>query len=230
MSLENSIHLNDVTKCFTRGGVTSHVFDNLSIDIPPGDFLAIMGPSGSGKSTFLNLLCGFDRPDSGSITVGALRIDSLTETRLTRWRAENLGFVFQFFNLLPTLTAAQNIEIPLLLRNLSRRERQARCETILDLLSLKERAHHLPDQLSGGQQQRIGVGRAIAGDPKIIVCDEPTGDLDREAADDVLTLLRLLNARFGKTIIMATHDPQAAQFAKRTLHLEKGQFLKKEAA
>jgi putative ABC transport system ATP-binding protein len=183
-----------------------------------------MGPSGSGKSTLLNMLGGIDRPDSGEIKFGYTRIDQMSEAALTRWRGANVGFVFQFYNLMPMLTAAQNVELPLLLAPLNAQQRRERVKTILGLVGLSDRADHRPSELSGGQQQRIGIARALATDPKLLLCDEPTGDLDRKSADEILTMLQVLNREMGKTIVMVTHDDSAGRFAKRVLRLNKGQF------
>ncbi len=228
MTLDTRIQLQDVSKSYRLGKSEISIFDSLNLDIPAGDFLAIMGPSGSGKSTILNLIGGIDRITSGQVTVGQLRIDNLSEAKLSRWRAQQVGFVFQFYNLLPMLTAAQNVELPLLLTAHSRRERMERVNTILDIVGLDTRGKHLPSELSGGQQQRVGIARAIAMDPQILLCDEPTGDLDRKSAEEILDILKILNTEMGKTIIMVTHDPSATTYARRTLHLDKGQFVRKE--
>jgi putative ABC transport system ATP-binding protein len=220
-----SINLQHVSKSYPAKGRGLPIFDDLTLVIPDGDFLAIMGPSGSGKSTILNLLGGIDRPERGEIRIGGQRIDAMSEGALTRWRAFHVGFVFQFYNLLPMLTAAQNVELPLLLTQLTRRQRRERVATVLDLVGLSERASHRPSQLSGGQMQRVGIARAVASDPQLLLCDEPTGDLDRASANDILQMLRLLNAELGKTIVMATHDEAAAQAARRVLHLDKGKFV-----
>jgi putative ABC transport system ATP-binding protein len=208
-----------------------HVLESLDLDIADGEFLALMGPSGSGKSTLLNLIGGLDRPTTGEIEVAGRRIDSLGSGQLARWRADTIGFVFQMYNLLPVLSAERNVELPLLLTHLSRGERKQRVATALGLVGLAERARHKPRELSGGQEQRVGIARAIVSDPKLLLCDEPTGDLDRKSGDEILDLLQALNQRHGKTIIMVTHDPRAAARATRILHLTKGQLsLQPEAA
>jgi len=194
----------------------------VSLDIPPGDFLALMGPSGSGKTTLLNLLGGLDTPTEGSISVAGDRLDKLSGGRLSTWRARHIGFVFQLYNLLPVLTAARNVELPLLLTKLNKADRRKRVEVALSVVGLGERMHHYPRQLSGGQEQRVGIARAIVTDPTLLLCDEPTGDLDRKSGDEILDLLQALNQQHGKTVVMVTHDPHAAARARRTLHLEKG--------
>jgi putative ABC transport system ATP-binding protein len=201
------------------------VLQRLNLEIEQGDFLALMGPSGSGKSTLLNLIGGLDRATSGSIEVAGRDISSLSEAALGRWRADNVGFVFQMYNLLPVLSAQRNVELPLLLTKLSASERKQRALAALQLVGLSDRAKHKPRELSGGQEQRVGIARAIVSDPTLLLCDEPTGDLDRKAGDEVLDLLQALNQHQGKTIIMVTHDPRAAERAKRTLHLDKGQLV-----
>ena len=223
--------LTNVAKRYTRGGDTVTIFDDLSMDIEAGDFISVMGPSGSGKSTLLNLLGGIDEPTSGEILYrGEERIDTMSQGALSGWRARNVGFIFQFYNLMPSLAAAANVELPLLLTKLSPKERRARVETALDIVNLADRAKHKPRELSGGQQQRVAIARAIVADPQVLLCDEPTGDLDRETADEILNTLQLLNAELGKTLVMVTHDPAAAKFAKRQLTLDKGQFVQSEAA
>lgn len=219
------IRLTDVCKSYTRGKESISIFDRLNLVIPKGDFVAIMGPSGSGKTTLLNLLGGTDRCDSGEISFDGERIDGYSEGQLTAWRARNVGFIFQFYNLMPILTAAQNVELPLLLTSLSAQRRKENVLTALKIVELADRARHKPKELSGGQQQRVAIARAIVSDPKLLLCDEPTGDLDRTTANDILSTLQLLNRELGKTIIMVTHDPEAARFATRTLHLDKGQFV-----
>ena len=200
------------------------VLDDLNLEVPKGDFLALMGPSGSGKSTLLNLIGGLDTPTSGSIEVDGERLDTFNSKALSKWRASHVGFIFQFYNLLPVLTAFRNVELPLLLTKLSGSQRRQHVETALNIVSLEDRASHKPNELSGGQQQRVAIARALVSDPDILVCDEPTGDLDRGTASEILTLLQILNRDHNKTILMVTHDPAAAEFAKRTLHLDKGKL------
>src|SRR5215471_12666743 len=219
-----------LSKRFVKGKETIGVFERLDLSIPPGDFVAVMGPSGSGKTTLLNLLGGIDRSDAGEITVAGARIDGLSEGDLARWRAANVGFIFQFYNLMPMLTAAQNVELPLLLTRLKAKERRKHVATALEVVNLADRAAHYPREMSGGQQQRVAIARAIVSDPKLLLCDEPTGDLDRATADEILSTLQILNSELGKTIVMVTHDPAAARFAGRTLHLDKGCFVEKELA
>jgi putative ABC transport system ATP-binding protein len=219
--------LKDLSKGYTRGRESITIFEKLDMTITEGDFIAIMGPSGSGKTTLLNLLGGIDRPSSGSVDCQGVRVDKLSEGKLAKWRAANVGFIFQFYNLMETLTSAQNVELPLLLTNLSGRERKKRVQTALEIVDIADRARHRPRQLSGGQQQRVAIARAIVADPKVLLCDEPTGDLDRNSADEILKTLQLLNKELGKTIIMVTHDPAAAKYAKRELHLDKGRFIEK---
>jgi putative ABC transport system ATP-binding protein len=216
------VRIRDVHKFYSRGGERIDVLEGVSLDIPHGDFLALMGPSGSGKTTLLNLLGGIDSPTQGLIEVAGISIGNLSSGALSRWRAAHVGFVFQLYNLLPALTAARNVELPLLLTKLSRSERRARAALALKVVGLADRANHSPRQLSGGQEQRVGIARAIVTDPTLLLCDEPTGDLDRKAGDEILDLLQILNAEYGKTIVMVTHDPHAADRARRTLHLEKG--------
>jgi putative ABC transport system ATP-binding protein len=216
-----------LSKGFVKGKETIAVFDHLDLAIPRGDFVAVMGPSGSGKTTLLNLLGGIDRPEAGEVHVAGARIDGLSEGDLARWRAANVGFIFQFYNLMPTLTAAHNVELPLLLTRLSKRDRRKHVETALTVVNLPDRAAHYPREMSGGQQQRVAIARAIVSDPKLLLCDEPTGDLDRASADEILTILQLLNRDLGKTIVMVTHDPAAAKYARRVLHLDKGRFAEK---
>ncbi len=224
------IRLTDVDKSYVRGKEKVVIFDKLTMQIEQGDFVAIMGPSGSGKTTLLNLLGGTDRPDKGTIEVEGQRIDNMSEGQLARWRAANAGFIFQFYNLMPILTAAQNVELPLMLTNLPAAKRKANVETALKIVGLEDRAKHRPREMSGGQQQRVAIARAIVADPKLLLCDEPTGDLDRATADEILSTLQLLNRELGKTILMVTHDAAAAKFAKRTLHLDKGRFNEEELA
>jgi putative ABC transport system ATP-binding protein len=226
---ESLVKLRGVAKDYKRGSETVHVLHALDLDIPKGDFLALMGPSGSGKSTLLNLIGGLDRPTGGTIEIAGQRTDNMSEGQLGKWRAHHVGFVFQMYNLLPVLSAERNVELPLLLTSLSSGERRKRAAAALSLVGLSERAKHKPRELSGGQEQRVGIARAIVSDPTLLLCDEPTGDLDRKAGDEILDLLQALNERQGKTIIMVTHDPHAAARAKHTLHLNKGQ-LGREAA
>ena len=230
MSDSPLFRLNNVAKKFVKGKETITVFDGLDMTIDSGDFLAIMGPSGSGKTTLLNLLGGVDQPTNGEIDFDGTRIDTLSEGRLAAWRASNVGFIFQFYNLMPMLNAARNVELPLLLTKLTAKERKSNVAAALELVGLSDRAKHMPNEMSGGQQQRVAIARALVSDPKLLLCDEPTGDLDRATADEILTILQLLNDKFEKTIVMVTHDPQAAKFAKRTLHLDKGEFVEKDLA
>ncbi len=219
---ESLVRVDKVNKAYTRGKEKIEVLRELSMEVPQGDFLALMGPSGSGKTTLLNLLGGLDHPTTGSITIGGERIDTLSERDLARWRAGHVGFVFQFYNLLPVLSAQRNVELPLLLTKLSSRARAEHAATALEVVGLSDRARHKPNELSGGQQQRVAIARALVSDPMLLVCDEPTGDLDRATADEILHLLQLLNREHGKTIIMVTHDPKAAEFAQHVVHLDKG--------
>ncbi len=216
------VECTDVTHTYHRGAEALTVLDHLDLTIEQGDFVALMGPSGSGKTTLLNLLGGLDRASGGSIRIQGVAITDLPAATLARWRAETVGFIFQFYNLLPVLSAQDNVALPLLLTNLSAAERRARSRTALDLVDLGERARHTPAELSGGQQQRVAIARALVADPALLVCDEPTGDLDRATADEVLSLLQMLNSDFGKTIIMVTHDPKAAGYARTVLHMDKG--------
>ncbi|MBF2717017.1 ABC transporter ATP-binding protein [Agrobacterium vitis] len=227
---EAYISLSDVKKGYKISGEIIPIFSNLNLDIPGGDFVAIMGPSGSGKSTLLNMLAGIERPDFGSLRIGTSRLDQMGEAARASWRANGMGIVFQFYNLLPMLNVAENIELPLLLKPLSAKDRRSRVQKVLELLGLGDRAKQYPTLMSGGQQQRVGIARAIVADPALLLCDEPTGDLDRKSADEVLEILRFLNREFGKTIVMVTHDPQAALYAKRTLHLDKGSFMEEQRA
>ena len=216
------VRVNSVHKHFSRGGERIEVLQGMSLDVPAGDFLALMGPSGSGKTTLLNLIGGLDVLTAGSIEVDGEQISNLSGGQLARWRSRHIGFVFQLYNLLPVLTAERNVELPLLLTRLSRAERKHRAAIALKVVGLSDRAKHYPRQLSGGQEQRVGIARAIVTDPTLLLCDEPTGDLDRKSGDGVLDLLEALNRELGKTIIMVTHDPRAARRAHRTLHLDKG--------
>ena len=222
--------LKNVSKKFVKGKETISIFDNLNMAIETGDFVAIMGPSGSGKTTLLNMLGGVDQPTGGEVYFDKERIDQLSEGQLAKWRANNIGFIFQFYNLMPMLNAYRNVELPLLLTNLGSSDRKQRVETALELVGLADRANHMPSEMSGGQLQRIAIARAVVSDPKLLLCDEPTGDLDRKTADEILEMLQLLNRDFGKTIVMVTHDPAAARYAKRTLHLDKGEFVERELA
>ena len=224
------ISLRGVRKSYRRGGTTVPIFENLDLEISRGEFIAIMGPSGSGKSTLLNMLGGIDRNDGGDLTIGNTPLHRMSESALTAWRANNVSIVFQFYNLLPMLSVAENIELPLLLKPIGRKARRNRLETALDLVGLTGRRGHLPAELSGGQQQRVGIARALVSDPALLLCDEPTGDLDRKSADEVMEMLRFLNRDLGKTVVMVTHDPETTTYAKRTLHLNKGHFAERGAA
>jgi len=216
------VTVRDLHKVFQRGGQRIDVLQGVNLDIPEGDYLSLMGPSGSGKTTLLNLIGGLDTPTEGSIDVAGDRIDKLSGGKLSAWRARHVGFVFQLYNLLPVLTAARNVELPLLLTKLGKADRQKRVSVALSVVGLADRMHHYPRQLSGGQEQRVGIARAIVTDPTLLLCDEPTGGLDRKSGDEILELLQALNREHNKTIVMVTHDPHAAARAKRTLHLEKG--------
>lgn len=224
------VNVSNVHKYFTRGSERIDVLQGVNLQIPQGDFLALMGPSGSGKTTLLNLMGGLDQPSSGAITVGSEEISALGGAALSRWRSQNVGFVFQLYNLLPVLTAERNVELPLLLTSLGKAERRKRAGVALKVVGLADRSKHYPRQLSGGQEQRVGIARAIVTDPTLLLCDEPTGDLDRKSGDEVLDLLQTLNREHGKTIVMVTHDPHAAERAKRTLHLDKGVLVEGAAA
>ncbi len=223
------VEVRNVVKTYERGKQKVPVLNGLSLSIAKGEFVALMGPSGSGKTTLLNLIGGLDQPTSGEISVGGTRIDQLSSGALANWRAANVGFVFQFYNLMPVLTAQKNVELPLLLTKLSAAQRRQNAEVALKLVGLADRAGHKPKELSGGQEQRVAIARAIVSDPQILVCDEPTGDLDRKTADEILTLLQQLNKDFGKTIVMVTHDPKAAEYATHTLHLDKGSLAEQAA-
>ncbi|SFN40342.1 ABC transporter ATP-binding protein [Dokdonella immobilis] len=224
------VEIRDVSKTYERGKQKVEVLHHIDLDIQRGDFLALMGPSGSGKTTLLNLIGGLDAPSAGSIGVAGERIDRLGGGALAKWRAANVGFIFQFYNLLPMLSAQKNVEVPLLLTRLSAAERKRNASIALQLVGLSDRASHKPNELSGGQQQRVAIARAIVSDPTLLVCDEPTGDLDRQSAEEVLGLLQQLNREHGKTIIMVTHDPKAAEYASHTLHLDKGTLVEQTAA
>ena len=227
---QSLVTIRDLHKVYHRGGERIDVLQGVNLDIPSGDFLALMGPSGSGKTTLLNLTGGLDTPSDGSITVAGDRIDKMSGGKLAAWRARHIGFVFQLYNLLPVLTAARNVELPLLLTKLGKADRRKRVQVALSVVGLADRASHYQRQLSGGQEQRVGIARAIVTDPTLLLCDEPTGDLDRKAGDEVLDLLQALNRDHGKTIVMVTHDPHAAVRAKRTLHLDKGVLVTEAAA
>lgn len=216
------VEIRSLAKAYRRGSETIHVFEDVNLDIHEGEFLALMGPSGSGKSTLLNILAGLDRPDRGGVVVDGQDITRMNARQLAAWRASHIGFIFQFYNLLPVLTAAQNVELPLLLTSLSKSQRREHVRTALDVVGLSDRAEHFPRQLSGGQQQRVGIARAIVSDPTIILGDEPTGDLDAASGDEILTLLERLNREFNKTILMVTHDAHAAERAQAIMHMDKG--------
>jgi len=226
---EPIVRIRKVSKKYAREGFEVVALDNVSLDIERGDFVALMGPSGSGKSTLLNLIAGIDRSTEGEVDVLGTDLARLNESQLAVWRNTHVGYIFQTFNLIPVLTAYENVELPLLLTNLSKSERRRNVETALELVDLTDRMGHRPKQLSGGQEQRVAIARALVSDPQLLVCDEPTGDLDRKTADEILGLLQVLNREHGKTIVMVTHDPKAAEFARRTLHLEKGQLLEQAA-
>jgi putative ABC transport system ATP-binding protein len=228
--METLVSVRGVKKTFVRGSEKIEVLEGLDMSVAKGEFLALMGPSGSGKSTLLNLIGGLDRPTSGIVEVGGVRIDELSEGKLAAWRASHIGFVFQMYNLLPALTAERNVELPLLLTKLGSTARKKSVATALSVVGLADRMKHYPRQLSGGQEQRVGIARAIVTDPTLLLCDEPTGDLDRKSGDEILNLLQALNREQGKTIIMVTHDPHAADRATRTLHLDKGQLVREVAA
>jgi putative ABC transport system ATP-binding protein len=221
------VNVDNVEKVFHRGSEDIHVLRELNLQVPSGEFLALMGPSGSGKSTLLNLIGGLDRPTKGSVSIAGERVNELSDHKLAAWRARHIGFVFQLYNLLPVLTAERNVELPLLLTHLSKTERRKHVETALAVVGLSHRARHYPRTLSGGEQQRVGIARGIVTDPTLLLCDEPTGDLDRKAGDEILDLLQALNRDHGKTIIMVTHDPHASARASRTVHLNKGQLSEK---
>ena len=228
--METLVKIHDLRKIYRRGNERIDVLQGVTLDIPSGDFLALMGPSGSGKTTLLNLMGGLDTPTEGSIEVAGDRIDRMAGGKLSAWRARHIGFVFQMYNLLPVLTAARNVELPLLLTKLGAADRRRRVDVALSVVGLADRAKHYPRQLSGGQEQRVGIARAIVTDPTLLLCDEPTGDLDRKSGDEVLDLLQALNRDHGKTIVMVTHDPHAAARARRTLHLDKGVLVPEAVA
>ena len=221
------VEVKSVTKVYKRDTLEIPVLQNISLDVPEGEFLALMGPSGSGKTTLLNLISGIDQPTSGSIIIAGTDIAKLNESALAKWRSRNIGFVFQFYNLLPVLTAYENVELPLLLTNLSKKEKKERVEAVLKVVGLADRMDHYPRQLSGGQQQRVAIARAVVTDPTLLIGDEPTGDLDRKSAEEILMLLSRLNSEFKKTIIMVTHDPHAAESAHKIQHLDKGELTSK---
>jgi putative ABC transport system ATP-binding protein len=223
------VRVDGVEKVFHRGSEDIHVLADVHLQVPAGEFLALMGPSGSGKSTLLNLIGGLDRPTKGTVSIAGDRIDQLSDRELAAWRARHVGFVFQLYNLMPTLTAERNVELPLLLTHLSKTERRKHVETALAVVGLSHRAKHFPRTLSGGEQQRVGIARAIVTDPTLLLCDEPTGDLDRKSGDEILNLLQALNREHKKTIIMVTHDPHASARASRTVHLDKGQLTTEPA-
>ena len=221
---QSLVNVDEVEKVFRRGSEDIHVLKDLHLKVPAGEFLALMGPSGSGKSTLLNLIGGLDRPTNGTVSIAGERVDELSDRKLAAWRARHIGFVFQLYNLLPVLTAERNVELPLLLTHLNRAQRKRHVATALAIVGLSQRSRHYPRQLSGGEQQRVGIARAIVTDPTLLLCDEPTGDLDRKAGDEILDLLQGLNREHGKTIIMVTHDPHASARASRTVYLNKGQL------
>jgi putative ABC transport system ATP-binding protein len=223
--METLVSIRNLSKTYQRGPEKVEVLHGIDLDIPKGDFVALMGPSGSGKTTLLNLIGGLDSPTAGEITVDGQRIDRMNAGQLSQWRSNNVGFVFQFYNLMPTLTAQKNVELPLLLTKLGSAQRKRNAQIALTLVGLAERTSHRPSELSGGQQQRVAIARAIVSDPTLLICDEPTGDLDRNSAEEILGLLQLLNREHGKTIVMVTHDPKAAEYATHTLHLDKGTLV-----
>ncbi|MBS3958672.1 MAG: ABC transporter ATP-binding protein [Xanthomonadaceae bacterium] len=224
MSAPSIVEIRDLTKAYVRGKQVVEVLHGIDLDIPEGDFVALMGPSGSGKTTLLNLIGGIDSPTSGLLKVDGQRIDDYDADALADWRAQTVGFIFQSYNLMPVLSAQKNVELPLLLTDFDAAERRRRARLALELVGLGDRAGHKPNELSGGQQQRVAIARALVSDPRLLICDEPTGDLDRKTADEVLRLLQRLNAEFGKTVVMVTHDPKAAEYARRTIHLDKGRI------
>lgn len=224
--MSNIISVKNVSKSYWRDSLEIPVLNNITLDVKDGEFLSLMGPSGSGKTTLLNLIAGIDKPSNGSIDVAGVDISKLGESALAKWRANNVGFIFQFYNLIPVLTAFENVELPLLLTKLSKSQRKKQVETALTLVGLGERMYHYPKQLSGGQEQRVAIARAIVTDPVLLVADEPTGDLDRNSAEEILTLMERLNKEFQKTIIMVTHDPHAAERASNSMHLDKGDLVR----
>ena len=230
MTTKALVRVQDVEKTFHRGSEEIHVLAGLNLEVPTGEFLALMGPSGSGKSTLLNLIGGLDRATRGTVEIGGERIDQMSDRQLAAWRARHVGLVFQFYNLLPVLTAERNVELPLLLTHLSKADRRKHVEAALRIVGLSHRARHYPRTLSGGEQQRTGIARAIVTDPTILLCDEPTGDLDRKSGDEILSLLQALNREQGKTIVMVTHDQKAADYASHELHLDKGVLVEQKAA
>jgi putative ABC transport system ATP-binding protein len=227
--MSSAISLRQVVKHYYRGKEAVEVLHGLNLDIPEGEFVSLMGPSGSGKTTILNLVGGLDHADAGEVIVGGEHLETLSGGSLTKWRSNHIGFVFQFYNLMPMLSASANVELPLLLTRLSKSERQRRVAAALEIVGLKDRASHKPGEMSGGQQQRVGIARAIVADPAILLCDEPTGDLDRATADEILALLQQLNRQHGKTILMVTHDPKAADHASRRLEMDKGDLMVRAA-
>jgi len=228
MGAQAIVRVHGAHKYFVRGSERVDVLNGLNLEVPEGEFLALMGPSGSGKTTLLNLIAGLDRPSEGNVWVGGADISGMSEAQLTRWRTRNIGFIFQFYHLLPVLTAYENVELPLLLLPMSGKQRRQQVTTALDLVGLSNRVHHRPGQLSGGQQQRVGIARALVADPTLIVADEPTGDLDARSAEEILDLLGEVRQQLHKTIVMVTHDPRAAGRADRVLHLDKGQLVNEE--
>jgi putative ABC transport system ATP-binding protein len=227
---DDLVTLKDISRIYEKGKEKVEVLHQLNLTIKQGDFLALMGPSGSGKTTLLNLLGGLDKPTSGSVEIGGEKLHLMSSSALSRWRARHVGFIFQFYNLLPVLTAQKNVELPLLLTSLNGKERAKRAATALAIVGLEDRAKHYPRELSGGQEQRVAIARAIVSDPTLLLCDEPTGDLDRETADEILNLLQALNREHNKTIIMVTHDAQAAEYARHTLHMDKGTLVVEASA
>ena len=227
--MSSLVSIRGLRKSYQRGAERLEVLHGIDLEIPEGDFVALMGPSGSGKSTLLNLIGGLDTPSGGEIEIAGRRIDTLSAGQLSTWRSDNVGFVFQFYNLMPTLNAQKNVELPLLLTRLNAAQRARNASIALQLVGLADRAKHKPNELSGGQQQRVAIARAIVSDPTLLICDEPTGDLDRQSAEEILTLLQVLNREHGKTIVMVTHDPKAADHARRTVHLDKGVLVDEPA-